>query len=219
MTTLLISLILLVPHPVKRLLLGWLFDWKIDKSARIGLSLFYNVTHVTLGPGARIGHFNVFRNLRCVELGANALIGNWMWITAATMLVDPPYVPTSGCIRVGNEAAVASRHYIDCAGGVEIGDATTVAGIRSTIMTHQISAAHARQTAAPVRIGSHCLISSNVLIAPGAVIPNSCLIAMGATVVNELPSPGMLYAGIPAKPLKKVAQGEYFTREAGFVGL
>lgn len=216
--TLLISFILLMPGPMKRLLLRWLFGWEIDKSARLGLSLFYNVKDVRLAPGARIGHFNVFRNLRSVELGSNALIGNWNWVTAAPMLVNPPYVPTSGCIRVGDESAVTSRHYIDCAGGVEIGKATTIAGVRSTIMTHQISAADVRQSAAPVRIGSHCLVSSNVLIAPGASIPDACLVAMGATVVKELPTPGMLYAGTPARPLKSV-EGRYFTREKGFVGL
>lgn len=213
-----IVLITLTPGPIKRRLLRWLFGWEIDRSASLGVSLFYNVRHVRLGPGAQIGHLNVLRNLRSVELGSNASVGHWNWITAATMLVDPPYVPTSGCIKVEKEAAITSRHYIDCAGGVEIGTATTVAGVRSTILSHQIDVTDSRQTAVPILIGAYCFVGSNVLVTPGASIPDCCVIAMGATVVGQLPEQGMLYGGVPAKALKSVAQAQYFRRERGFVG-
>jgi acetyltransferase-like isoleucine patch superfamily enzyme len=218
LTACVIGLITLAPGPIKRGLLRWLFGWEIHSSAKLGISLFYNVKHVSMGPGSRIGHLNVFRNLRSVGLGSGGSIGQWNWITAATMLVDPPYIPTSGCLSVGDEGAITSRHYIDCAGGVEVGRATTVAGVRSTILSHQIDTADSRQTAVPVRIGAYCFVGSNVLVTPGASIPDRCVVAMGATVVGRLPSAGMLYGGVPAKALKSVDRGAYFTREKGFVG-
>jgi acetyltransferase-like isoleucine patch superfamily enzyme len=217
LTAILIGFILLTPRPIKRRLLNWLFRWEIDSSARLGLSLFYNVRHVRMGPRSRIGHFNVFRNLRSVQLGPSASIGQWNWFTAATMLVEPPYVPTSGCIKIADEAAITSRHYVDCAGGIEVGKATTIAGVRSTILTHQIDTADSRQTAVPVEIGAYCFVSSNVLVTPGALIPDRCVIGMGATVVGKLAESGKLYGGVPAKALKSVAGGGYFTRERGFV--
>jgi acetyltransferase-like isoleucine patch superfamily enzyme len=213
-----ICLILLTPGAIKRRLLRWLFGWEIDRSATLGMSLFYNVSQVRMGPGSRIGHFNVLRNLRSVELKSHAVIGQWNWITAATMLVDPPYVPTSGCITINDEAAINSRHYLDCAGGIEVGAATTIAGVRSTILSHQIDVATSRQTAVPIRIGSYSFVGSNVLVTPGASIPDRCVIAMGATVVGRLSQSGMLYGGVPARPLKSVEGGKYFDREKGFVG-
>lgn len=36
-------------------------------------------------------------------------------------------------------AGITSRHYIDCNGGVYIGAFTTVAGIKSQILTHSIN--------------------------------------------------------------------------------
>lgn len=218
LTAMVVGLITLTPGPIKRRLLRWLLGWEIHGSAKVGLSLFYNVKHVRMGPGSRIGHLNVFRNLRSVQLGSGASIGQWNWITAASMLIDPPYLPTSGCIKVDDEAAITLRHYIDCAGGIEVGRATTVAGVRSTILSHQIDVADSRQTAVPVRIGVYCFVGSNVLVTPGASIPDRCVIAMGATVVGRLPKRGMLYGGVPAKALKRVGDGAYFTRERGFVG-
>jgi acetyltransferase-like isoleucine patch superfamily enzyme len=213
-----IFLILLTPGVVKRRLLRLFFRWEIDRSATLGISLYYNVEQVRMGPGSRIGHLNVLRNLRSVQLGSSASIGQWNWITAATMLVDPPYVPSSGCITINDEAAITSRHYLDCAGGVEVGRATTIAGVRSTLLSHQIDVGDSRQTAAPIRIGAYCFVGSNVLVTPGAAIPDRCVIAMGATVVGRLSESGMLYGGVPARPLKSIEDARYFDREKGFVG-
>lgn len=213
-----ICLILLMPGAIKRRLLRWFFRWEIDRSATLGISLYYNVGLVRLGPKSRIGHLNVFRNLRSVQLGSSASIGQWNWITAATMLIDPPLVPTSGCITIDDEAAITSRHYLDCAGGIEVGSATTIAGVRSTILSHQIDVANSRQTAVPIRIGAYSFVSSNVLVTPGAAIPDRCVIAMGATVVGRLSQSGMLYGGVPARPLKSIEGAKYFDREKGFVG-
>jgi acetyltransferase-like isoleucine patch superfamily enzyme len=218
LTAAVIFLILLTPGVVKRRLLRWFFRWEIDRSATLGISLYYNVGRVRMGPGSRIGHLNVLRNLRSVQLGSSASVGQWNWITAATMLVDPPYVPTSGCITINDEAAITSRHYLDCAGGIEVGRATTIAGVRSTLLSHQIDVADSRQTAAPIRIGAYTFVGSNVLVTPGAAIPDRCVIAMGATVVGRLSESGMLYGGVPARPLKGIEDARYFDRQKGFVG-
>ena len=205
----------LLPWPLRRLALRTFFGWQLDRRSHIALSLFYNVGSIKLGAGASIGYFNVFRNLRLLDLGENSLIGQWNWITCSPVFFDLPG-PGAGTLVVGHETAVTSRHYIDCAGGIQIGAHTTVAGIRSTILTHQIEAKASRQSALPVAIGSYCLVSSNVCVTPGASIPDSSLVAMGAVVVGSLDEPGMLYAGVPARPVRAVG-GEYFHREQGFV--
>jgi acetyltransferase-like isoleucine patch superfamily enzyme len=210
-------LVALLPQPLKRAALRRLFGWQVDRSARIGLSLFDNVRHVRLGPGAYIGHFNVFRDLARLELGSKATIGQWNWITAAEVLVRQQHDEERGYLRLGDHSAITSRHYVDCTGGVVVGAYSTVAGVRSTILTHQIDVAGSRQSTSLVRIGDHCFIGSDVRITPGSHVPDRCAIAMGAVVAGELPEEGVLYGGIPARPLKDVGEGAYFTRQTGHV--
>jgi acetyltransferase-like isoleucine patch superfamily enzyme len=208
-------LVALLPQPLKRHALRRLYGWKIDASARIGLSLFQDVRDVALGPGSSIGHFSVFRQLRSLELGPSAAIGQWNWITAAETLVDR--AAGGGHLRLGPHSVITSRHYVDCSGGVEVGAYTTVAGVRSTILTHEIDVTESRQVTAPVRIGAYCFVGSDVRITAGSVIPERCVVAMGAVVAGELQEPGMVYGGVPARALKQAGPGEYFRRALGRV--
>src|SRR5450756_3026085 len=51
----------------------------------------------------------------------------------------------------------------------------------------------------------YCLISSDVRIAPGAVIGDRVLVAMGAVVSGRLEQHSQLYAGVPARPIRSLA--------------
>ena len=125
--TLLCGLAVLLPGPLKRTLLRRLLGWEIAPSAEIGLSLFQNVGHVRLGPGARVGHFNVFRNLRLLDLGAEAAIGQWNWVSAAEVLVRGTG-GDGGRLVLGRGAAITARHYLDCSGGISVGAFTSSPG-------------------------------------------------------------------------------------------
>lgn len=207
----------LFPWPVRCALLNVLFGWQVDRSARIGLSLFVGVRRVRLGPRARIGHFTVFRDLNHLELGADSAIGQWNWITAARELLVTPGGDKVGVLKIGEHSAVTSRHYLDCTGGVTVGAFGTVAGVRSTILTHQIDISQSRSVWRPVRIGRYCYIGSDVRITPGSSIPDRCAIAMGSVVAGVLEEPGMLYGGVPARPIKELGRAAYFSRKKGRV--
>lgn len=208
---------LLLPKPLKRAMLQRLLGWRIAPSADIGISLFVNVDDVQLGEGARIGHFNMFRNLHSVELGEKSLIGQWNWVSAATMFLRPGGEGERGCLLVGRQSAITSRHYLDCSGGIRVGAFTVVAGVRSTVLTHQVDIDAGRQTVRPVRIGDYCFVGSNARLTPGSVLVDRCVVAMGAVVVGKLNEPGMLYAGVPAKPIKAFGDAEFFKRVDGYV--
>ncbi len=210
-------LAVLLPNRLKRVILRRLFHWEIDGSAHIGLSVFVNVKSVYLGPHAQIGHFNVFRNLQRIELQEEARIGQWNWMTAAEGFLHTSDATNRGRLIIGPHAAVTLRHYLDCAGGIEIGAFSTVAGVRSTLLTHQIDIALAQQSTLPIAIGEYCFIGSDVRLTPGTRVPDRCVIAMGAVVAGELPDTDTLYGGVPARPLKHVGDGAYFRRESGYV--
>ena len=204
---------ILWPWVLRRLVLRHVLGWTIEPGASIGLSLVASRA-VHLGRESRIGHFNVIRDLNELHLGNHALVGQWNWITAAPSLAGL----SGGYLRVGEEAAITSRHYIDCSGGVTIGHHSTIAGVRSVIMSHQIDVAVNVQSTAPVIIGDFVLASSNVKIAPGTTIPSECVLAMGTVAIGTLPEEGVLYAGVPARVKRRgINAGAYFRRREGVV--
>jgi acetyltransferase-like isoleucine patch superfamily enzyme len=217
----LIIAIVIVPLPsgLKRLALIHLLGAQIDVSARIGVSIV-DSDALEMGPRSRIGHFTVLRGLRRTHLNSGATIGNFNWITASPMFSSESALPDHASFNLGRESAITSRHYIDCGGGVAIGEYTTIAGVRSTILSHQIDLAAGVQSPKTTRIGDYCFVSSNVCVAPGASVPDRSAVAMGAVVVGDLVPTGALFGGVPARVLREnVDSGDYFTRSQGFVGL
>jgi acetyltransferase-like isoleucine patch superfamily enzyme len=196
---------------VKNVLLRWL-GWDVHKSARIGPSLILGVDRLVAGANSTVGPFNVLRDLTLVALGEHATLGQWNWISAAKPLVrDAP----TGQFLIGEHSALTSRHYVDCSGGVVIGAFSTVAGVRSTFITHGINWRSSRQTVRSISIGDHCLVSSNVNLTPGVKLPSNSVVGMGATLSGG-GEPGQLWVQDRARFVKPVA-GAYFTRSIGFV--
>lgn len=187
--------------------------WKIGLDVRVGPCLITRVREARIGNDADIGPFNVLRNLALFDVAPGARIGQWNWITAShhMLLSGGP-----GSFTLGAEASLTSRHYIDCTGGVQIGAYTTVAGERSTFLTHGISWVSSDQTYGAIVIGEYCLLSSNVQVAPGAVVGDRIVVGMGATIAGALTEPG-LYVQPRAELVKRELTGRYFERRRGNV--
>jgi UDP-3-O-[3-hydroxymyristoyl] glucosamine N-acyltransferase len=188
--------------------------WAIGGGVHIGPCLVLNVGRVDIGNGAGIGAFNVVKDLAVLTVKEHAVIGYWNWVTASRCLGE---AGASCLLHVGPHSAITSRHYIDCSGGIRVGTHTTIAGVRSTLLTHGISWKSSAQTFSPIEIGDYCLISSNVQVSPGTVVGSRIVIGMGATIAGRLLDPG-LYMQSRATLVKSDLGGEYFRREEGRVG-
>ena len=206
-----------LPGPLKRAALTRLLGFKLAPGASIGLS-FVLPDHLEMGPGSRIGHFNVVKGLAKVRLEAGAVVGNFNWITGFPLgdsvhfshMRDraPEFV-------VEREASVTNRHVIDCTDRVVIGAFSTFAGFRSQILTHSINLTTSRQECAPVTVGGHCFVGTGSILLPGSALPPRSVLGAGAVLNRAHVEPG-LYAGVPAKRIREVG-GDYFTRTRGFV--
>jgi acetyltransferase-like isoleucine patch superfamily enzyme len=101
---------------------------------------------------------------------------------------------------------------------VTVGRFVTLAGVRSTLITHQIDLLTNRQTVAGIAIGDHALISSNCRIAPGARIAGRTMFAMGSVIAGDRAKPGFLHGGVPARPIKEFGvDAAHFVRTTGEV--
>jgi len=209
-----------LPWFLKRPLMQSLLGYRLHPSSRIGLSLVA-ATEVELAENARIGHLNVVRGLSRLELGPHSIIAQLNWITgfpagpSRHFAHQPDRRPT---LRLGEHSAVTSRHLLDCTNSISIGRFTTVAGFRSQILTHSIDLATNRQNSAPVEIGAHCFVGSASVILSGAKLPDYCVLGAGAVLAHAVEETHTLYAGVPARAVKKLpADWKYFTRSQGFV--
>ncbi len=215
MRSLVILLVGMLPASrVKNWMLSRFPGYRVASSASVGPVLLVRVGAFEVGDGARIGPFNVFFHLRGLALGASSVLGQWNWLSAAAPLLAEEH---HGWMRVGVESSVTSRHYIDASGGVTIGDFTTMAGVRSTVVTHGIDWRDSAQTTRPVSIGDYCLISSNVNVAPGTTVADRIVVGMGATISGALDESDSLYVQPRASVVKRGLTGAFFGRTRGFV--
>lgn len=202
----------------KNALLRWLAGWSIHPTARVGPCILRRVSMVELGPNAQIAGGSIYQNLRLLRLAEHAAIGRWNTVTGPREFFESDAVGIGSFLCLGKHARVSLRHYLSCAGGIRVGAFTSIGGVRSTIFSHQVDFQEATQIRRGVEIGSYSLITSDCRLAPGAKVPDRCVIGMGSTVIGSLKDSGWLYSGNPAKAIRELsAESGYFKRSHGFI--
>jgi len=116
-------------------LLNFLLKWSICSEARIGYSIFFGCSKIRLGPGSRIGHFNVFSHVASISLATNVRVGRLnRFHSGETNRTD---LKRELVLAAG--VTITSRHFFDCSGSVYVGKNTTIGGMGSRFWTHQVS--------------------------------------------------------------------------------
>jgi acetyltransferase-like isoleucine patch superfamily enzyme len=190
----------------------------VHSSASVGSVILWNVANISLGDGARLSSMSVFKDLRHLSVSEHSTIGAWNWISAAVEFAGT--VPLHAQLVLYPHSAITSRHYIDCSGGVTVGAFATVAGQRTTILSHEIDFANNKQQAGEVIIGEYAFVSTNCVLLKGSNLPARSVLAAGGvlgrrTVRTDLEEQG-LWGGVPAKWIRSL-EGEYFSRAVGYV--
>ena len=219
-----LALVAVLPGFLKRSLYRWLFGYKIGRRVRLGLSLIdareceiaddVSVGHLNLvlgvgrlsvGEHARIGFLNVIRG------GDEVTIGRWAEIfrmNEINSIPDPLVVnPIDPRFHLGDGAVVTAGHKIDFTDRVSIGRRTIIGGRNSSLWTHN------RQRTRPIEIGELTYVGSEIRVAPGGVIPSRCIVGIGSVITGRLEGESMLIAGVPARAVKELSEGDRFLVE------
>lgn len=219
-----LALVAALPGFLKRPLYRWLFGYKIGRRVRLGLSLIdareceiaddVSVGHLNLvvgvgrlsvGEHAHIGHLNVIRGGDEVEIGRWAEI---LRMNEINSIPDPLVVnPTDPRFSLGDGSIVTAGHKIDFTDRVSIGRRTILGGRNSSLWTHN------RQRTRPVEIGELTYVGSEIRVAPGGVIPSRCIVGIGSVITGKLEGEYMLIAGVPARAVKQLSEGDRFLVE------
>lgn len=214
-------LLMLFPFRLKRFFYRKFFGFQIHDSARIGMSLVMP-ERLSMGVNAKIGHLNIIKGVTEVSVGESASIGSLNWISGfpenTSSLHFADAISRSPKLMLGDHSAITNRHLIDCTDTVTIGRFSTFAGFRSQILTHSISVADSRQRSGPVVIGDYSFIGTASIILPNSCLPSFSVLGAGSVLNKKYSEEYRLYAGSPARPVKKLKHdAAYFNRKIGYV--
>jgi acetyltransferase-like isoleucine patch superfamily enzyme len=197
----------------KKFLYRQLFGYAIGPDVRLGVSLI-DASRVELGPGTQIGHFNLILRVGQLQTGQNVRLRSLNVIRGGTRVRLGDYsdvmrmnvlnaIPDHDCttdpqsvLEVGPGVVITSGHRIDFTDRVTLGRNVIIGGRSSSLWTHN------RQETAPIEIGDFCYLGSEVRLAPGAKLPDECILGIGAVLTGEIKEARSLVAGVPAKVVR-----------------
>jgi acetyltransferase-like isoleucine patch superfamily enzyme len=210
----------LLPGFLKRAVYRWCFGYRIGKNVRIGLA-YLDCEQLEIGDHTRLGHGLVFWRCGKVRIGEYVSIGplnifrggqrieidDWALVLRLNIINA---IPENDCTNepdssfyLGYGSVVTAEHRIDFTDCVRIGKRTILGGRNSSIWTHN------RRTGLKVEIGDYCYLGSEIRMAPGARVPDYCIVGLGAVITRPISEPYSLIIGIPAKPRRGLDEEDY----------
>lgn len=154
--------------------------------------------------------------------GENISIGNYATlICSSDKKIDISTWQTdklNGSISLGNYILISPGTSIRSAESIDIGDSTMIAS--DVVITdsdwHGIyDRTDYVATPKPVKIHKNVWIGERSIILKGTQIGENSIIGAGSVVHGDIP-PNSIYAGNPAKEVKKLDEGSFVTREELF---
>lgn len=210
----------LLPGPLKPWAYRFGFGYRIGRDVRIGIAIL-DCADLDVASHTRIGHGVAFVGCGNVTVGEHASIGPLNIFRGGDRIDLEPYsqvlrlnvinaIPDNDCVnetdssfRLAFGAVVTAEHRIDFTDRVSIGRCSIFGGRNSSIWTHN------RRTGEPVTIGDYCYIGSEIRMAPGAAIPDCCVVGLGSVVTKAFADSYSLIAGVPAKRIRALTPTDH----------
>ena len=128
----------------------------------------------------------------------------------ATLICGKDVSFHAGCklaVHEGAELTLGNNIYFNmntslfCRNKISIGDNTAISQ-NVVIRDSDVHHIKGKENNAPISIGNHCWIGTNVIILKGVTIGDNSVIGAGSVVTHDIP-PNCLAAGNPAKVIKE----------------
>ena len=211
---------MLLPGFLKKAIYRHVFGYVIGRQVHIGLA-WLDCDKLTIGDGTRLSHGVVFWRCGQVSIGRHALIGVGNLFRGGEIIELDDYsqvirfnvinaIPDHDCVNhpvsrfsLGFGSVITAEHRIDFTDRVTIGRCSIFGGRNSTIWTHN------RRRGRPVTIGDYCYVGSEIRMAPGAAIPDCCVVGLGSVVTHPLEQKFSLIAGVPARVRRELDAEDY----------
>lgn len=186
----------------------------IGDGVHIGRNLVLGCGPFRIADRATIGQFNVFRQVAAVQVGVDAAIGNLNQFTAA-----PDYQrfsPLVGRLILDNMAVITNRHYFDCSGLILLNERAGVGGVRSIFQSHEIDLEDNQTKVGRIELGVNAMTGTGCTVLKDAYLPEKCVLGARSLLAKKRPGlempVSMLYAGIPARPVKPIDGFDWWDR-------
>lgn len=210
----------LLPGFLKRPIYRIVFGFQIGSDVKIGIAIF-DCAKLTIANNVSISHGVVFLSCGDVQIGNHVIIGVFNLFRGGERIYLSDYslvirlniinaIPENDCTNepdssfyLGYGSVITAEHRIDFTDRVRIGRCSIFGGRNSTIWTHN------RRTGKPVEIGNYCYIGSEIRMAPGAKIPDCCIVGLGSVVTSKIEDSYSLISGFPAKKQRDLREKDF----------
>lgn len=197
----------ILPQRLKKLVYRKIFGWRIGQGVKIGFS-YLDAEHVVLGDQVCIGHFNIVRHLKYMRIGDGSYIANYNQFFGGRYQ-DAKW---SRKLVIGNNVQIMSRHFIDVAGDITIGNSTTIGGRDTQLWSHTLDFKNPDSPSLEplnITVGDHVYIGARATLI-GCGIPDLAVVGAGSVVTKTFPAATcrQLIAGNPAVVKKRYQQSE-----------
>lgn len=203
--SLLNCVIIFLPWKMRRQILNRFYHYQIHPTARIGISYIYP-ERLIMEEGATIGHLNVAIHLELIHMKKDSTICQRNWVTGFPLKDKTKFQrfpDRRPYLIMEKDSAITKQHHIDCTDLVSIGELSVVAGYGTQILSHSTSLEYDDGGCAPIIIGHHCFVGTRSIILPNSALPNFSVLGAGAVLSKRYTEEYVLYAGVPARFIKK----------------
>lgn len=186
-----------------------IFMFLIWVSAKLRSAIYSSLLNA---PGLHIGPNCAIRGIKNITIGRDISAYSGLWLEAVQIYKDQSFTPQ---IYIGDRVSFSKDVHITCIEHITIGD-DVLFGSRVYVSDHnhgrytglqqshpdEPPAVRALSHGGQVIIESNVWIGDNVVIVGPAIIGAGSIIAANSVVKCDIP-PFMMFAGAPAKPIKK----------------
>lgn len=160
----------------------------------VRIRMFYSARY-TKGNYGKLMRYALLKTI-ATSVGDNVLIGEGVFFLNPQKAI------------IGNNVSIHPMSYLECLGGLTIGDDVSIAH-STTIMTtnhgYELTDVPIKEqevTKAEVIIRNNVWIASKATILSGNVVNEGAIVGAGAVVTKDVPS-NTIVAGVPAKVIRR----------------